>query len=104
MTWHGKDDIIRRIAETPAGKELITILSMDTTKEEIAARVMLMMEDQYNWGVSCTSCAILLDDNYAKHVEIEQLREQLDIVTQEARESNAVIDDYEELYYNPNGF
>lgn len=99
-----------RYRELPAFQRIMDILKdlatsrSDITLEEIATRLLMASENGLNWDTLCNNCGVLMDDNYAKYCEIEQLKEQLEIVTQEARNSNAAVDAYEEMYYNPDGF
>lgn len=71
-----------RFLELPAFKRVMDILIRFVPAEEhvlaeIATILMMAQEDCYNWGTLCQNCGVLMDDNYAKHVEIEQLREDL---------------------------
>lgn len=45
-------------------------------------RLMLDVIDSYEngitWETNCTHCAAMWDDNYSKHMQIEELKAQLD--------------------------
>lgn len=68
-----------RFRDLPIYKEMDRILggfeNCDFPREEFIVRILMAAENGLNWDTLCKNCGVLMDDNYAKHCEIEQLKE-----------------------------
>lgn len=71
-----------RYLELPAFQKIRQILDEgldgEVSLNELTTRVMMALEDGLNWDTMCQNCGVLMDDNYAQHVEIEKLKEQIE--------------------------
>jgi hypothetical protein len=72
-----------RFRELPAFQRYMELLEdvviqyNEYSIEELATRLLMASENGLNWDTLCQNCGVLMDDNYAKHCEIEQLKEQI---------------------------
>jgi hypothetical protein len=89
-----------RYRELPAFKQILDFLAnVDVTMslEEMTTRIMMMQENGLNWDTLCQNCGVLMDDNYAKYSQIEQLKEDLAYAENEARDLQRELDHWEHM-------
>lgn len=86
-----------RYRELPIFKKIDSLLgayeNCDFPKEEFITRLLMASEDALNWDTLCQNCGVLMDDNYAQYVKIEELTNNLAFARQ------ALLDLGEDLDY-----
>lgn len=97
-----------RFRELPAFQKMLEqvkyCLENNVSEEEFATRMMLMADSPISWFTTCGNCSALMDENYAKYTEIEQLtaqienlKEDLAYAENEARDANRELEHWEHM-------
>lgn len=69
-----------RFRELPIFQRLMNLIENhnernDQSLEELVTRLLIASENGLNWDTLCMNCGVLMDENYAKYCEIEQLKQ-----------------------------